>query len=680
MMMKSYVLPKWAVLIAIFLGQVSTSAVEVGTFSESVLNAAFESGAGLFIVKVISQRQEEANKFCFYKVRIVDPIVAGDMEGFHRSDMIDIFAGPSYGDRLKADGRYALFIRQERQCRVSWTHRDDVIEIPEKGYYWPLVAKARQVYNASSIRAFREPRREGSVSMPDVPEPIVALCKQFRTARTRTARKRRAGVAREIYDSDLGSRIDTSKPESSLGMYQKPKIVLYRDQIESLLGEPTLKCGWDYHWFCGEDKGSEGADNLVGVLSARFDESQKCIRLVYELDESRKWERPRPRRTGRQPPPEDVAVVIKAFQQAICNSDWQKALAICSEKIVKKARESDSLEAFFRNVVPIKELLSETDIRVHGWGSDYDEVTRYSFGVPVRFPEKDNGLEWQWSVVKSGDSWLMDFKPKTLEIQMKHYRMMQERLNPRRDRSDDELRVEKMRKGLEVYLVPLVEVFVIGKPMLFRIELANVSDETLGYRQTSYMVNDPMIVTDPDGNRVPYMDTSYQTAGGPDFIEPGETLALVESYDVTSQYHITKPGKYSFQFTRFYLKQSNVVEVEIKEGELSPQEIATERLKPIVPEGWDFSRRLVSGKEFGPEDVGRRLGLGMIDRKSGKEWNASIYISVFLDCDKSQIDYRSHLGECWGECRWGPVYVRTYNAEMRWPGYKSQLMNALDIK
>ncbi|MHC4623690.1 MAG: hypothetical protein ACYS4W_07285 [Planctomycetota bacterium] len=675
MMMKSYVSVKWAALVVVFLGQASVNAVEVGVFSESVVNAAFESGSGLFIVRVISQRQGEAGKFCFYKVRIVDAIVAGDTEGCHRSDLIEIFAGSSYGDRLKADGRYALFIRQEGRCWFSWAHRDDVIEIPEKGYYWPLVAKATEVYNASSIRAFREPRREGSVSMPDLPEEIVRLCKQFRTAR-----KRRAGVAREIYDSDLGSRVDMSKPESSLRIYQEPKIALYRDQIESLLGDRTLKSGWDYHWFCGEDRGSKGADNLVGVLSARFDEGQKCVRLVYELHESQKWERPRPGRSGRQPPPEDVGAVIEAFQEAISNSDWDKAVSLCSEKVSNKAKESDSLEVFFNSVVPIKGLLSETDVRVRGRGSRDNQVTRYSFDVPVRFPEKDDGLDWEWSVVKSGDSWLVDFKPKPLEIQMKHHRMMQERYNRRGDARGHELRIEKMRKGLEIYLVPLAGKFVIGKPMLFRMKLVNVSEETLGFGQTSWMVNDPMIVTGPDGKRVPYMDTSYQTAVWSEFIDPGETMALIESYDVTSQYHITKPGKYSFQFTSFYLKQSNTVEFEVKDGELSPQEIATERLKPIVPKGWDFSRRVTSGKQFGGEDVGRCLGLGMIDRKAGKEWNASIYISVFLDCDKSQIDYRSHLGEFWGDCRWGPVYVRSYNAAMRWPGYKSQLMNALGIK
>ena len=670
-MMKSCVFVKWAALVIVLVCQVSGNAGEVGFFSESVLNGAFERGSSLFIVKVISQRQDEESKCFFYKVRILDKIVYGDVDGYF-GGLIEIFAGPSYGDKLKAGKRYALFIRQEGRYWFSWTHRDDVIEIPEKSYYWPLVVKVEEVYNNSSIRAFREPRREGMVSMPQLSGRIAELCKQFRARG-----KRRPGPGREIYETDLGSRVDVSKPESSIKIYLKPKIVLYRDQIEFLFGRPTLKSGWDYYWFCGEDKSSGEGDNRVGVLSARFDGSQRCVRLVYELEKSQRWNKPSRGRTGRKRPPEDVAVVLKAFQWALGMSDWEGALSLCSVKVKRKAKESDSLEVFFKSVVPIKELMSETDIRVSGRRGSDNNVSRYSFEVPVIFPEKDDGLDWGWSALKNGNGWLIDFKTKTLEIQMKHFRMLQELL---RSRGGHALRMEKQRKGLDISLVPLTEEFVIGKPMLFMIELANVSDETLSFTQNSWMVNNPMIVKGPDGEKVPYMDTSYQTSVGPEFIEPGETVVLVESYNVASQYHITKPGKYSFQFTRFYVKQSNIVEVEVKGGDLSPLELATEKLKPIVGKKWDFSSRLTSGKQFGGEGSGSCLFLGMIDSKGGKEWNASIFIRVFLDCDNSQIEYRSSLGEFWGDCKWGPVYVRSYNAPLRWPGYKSQIMMVLDMK
>ncbi len=671
-MMKSYVFVNCAVLIIVLVCQVLANAGEVGVFSESVLTTAFESGSGLFVVKVISQRQDEESKSFFYKVRIVDSIVAGDINGYYFSELFEIFAGPSYGDALKSGRRYALFVRQEGRYWFSWTHRDNVKEFPAKSYYWSLVAKAQEVYNRCAIRAFREPRREGMVSMPQLPGRIAVLCKQFRATE-----KRRAGFGREIYETDLGSRVDQNQARPGPANYYSPKIIMYRDQIEFLLGTPTLKIGWDYYWFCGEDKSSEGAGNRVGVLSARFDESQKCVRLFYELEKSQRWEKPSRGRRGRQSPPDDVQAVIKAFQKAIGSSDWEVALSLCSFKVNRKAKESDSLELFFKSVVPIEELLSETDVRVSGRSGSGINAVRYSFEVPVRFPEKDDGLEWEWSAVKNGGDWIIDFKVKTLEIQLKHNRMLQERFQ---NRGDHVLRMEKLRKGLDISLVPLAEEFVVGKPMLFRIEIANVSDETLGFMQDSWMVNDPMIVKGPDGKKVSYMDTSYQTIVWTDFIEPGETVVLVESYDVSTQYHITKPGKYSFEFTRFYVKRSNIVEVEVKGGELSPLEVATEKLKPIVPKKWNFSSRIMSGKQFGGSKAGSCLVLGMIDSKGGKEWNASIFIRIFLDCDKSQIDYKGSLGEFWGDCKWGPVYVYSYNATLRWPGYKSQLMKTLGIK
>ncbi|MHC4215583.1 MAG: hypothetical protein ACYSWP_19715, partial [Planctomycetota bacterium] len=77
-MMKSCVFVKWAALVIVLVSQVSANGGEVGVFSESVLNAAFERGSSLFIVKVISQRQDEESKCFFYKVRILDKIVYGD--------------------------------------------------------------------------------------------------------------------------------------------------------------------------------------------------------------------------------------------------------------------------------------------------------------------------------------------------------------------------------------------------------------------------------------------------------------------------------------------------------------------------------------------------------------------------------------------------------------------------
>jgi len=164
--MRSCLAVKWAAFVVVLLGQVPVNAGEIGVFPASVLDAAFESGSGLFVVEVISQRQDEAGKSFFYKVRVLDAIVAGDIGCPHFSEPIEIFAGTAYGDKLSADGRYALFIRKEGLYWFLWTHRDDVIEIGAKSYYWPLAAKAKQVYNGSAIRAFREPEVGKTLLVP----------------------------------------------------------------------------------------------------------------------------------------------------------------------------------------------------------------------------------------------------------------------------------------------------------------------------------------------------------------------------------------------------------------------------------------------------------------------------------------------------------------------------------
>jgi hypothetical protein len=109
------------------------------------------------------------------------------------------------------------------------------------------------------------------------------------------------------------------------------------------------------------------------------------------------------------------------------------------------------------------------------------------------------------------------------------------------------------------------------------------------------MVNDPLMVKGPGDTNLPYIDTSYQTIVYPEFIEPGETVELVEYYDVRSQYHIIKPGKYSFQFKDSIsgAKPSNIVDLKIKPGILSALESVVEKLKLILSESWTLTRRTI---------------------------------------------------------------------------------------
>jgi len=253
--------------------------------------------------------------------------------------------------------------------------------------------------------------------------------------------------------------------------------------------------------------------------------------------------------------------------------------------------------------------------------------------------------------------------------------------------ANEELKLdrEKIRDGFKIRLIPLSNNFVIGRAMWFRLEMKNISNETLGYMHTSMMVNDPMIVKDPNGVRLPYIDRSYQTAVGREFVEPGETVLLADNYDVRSQYHIARPGSYTFQFRGTELlgiKPSNVVEARIKPGLLSPLEIVAEKLIPVLPQGWELTRTALPLEQFVEANTGEVIMVHLIGKRSGKGSGTSVFMAIFLGADYTKLELQGYLAELefWGDCPWGPVYGKSTDAESLWPNYKEQIVNTLNIQ
>lgn len=248
-------------------------------------------------------------------------------------------------------------------------------------------------------------------------------------------------------------------------------------------------------------------------------------------------------RPGRSLLPDAPNLIAIRFQKALKDSNWRRALTYCSDSIREKAKEYPTPEAFFRDVLPIREITAIREFETAGRSSRSGTVTRYGCEIPLKNTDSQFSLDWELSVVKTKEGWVLEFPTKSLPVWIKH-----EDLKMKQANNLYQADTEQARKGLEVRLIPLREEFTLGSPMPFRIELKNVSDRTLGYTDTSYMVNDPMQITDPDGRPVPYQDSSYQTWVGPEFLEPGRTAILSSRYDVRSQYHIIKPGLYTFQF------------------------------------------------------------------------------------------------------------------------------------
>ncbi len=375
--------------------------------------------------------------------------------------------------------------------------------------------------------------------------------------------------------------------------------------------------------------------------------------------------------------PKDAAALLGEFQKALKEADWQKALSLCTEEVKAKAAGYESLEAFFKDFVPMKEICSKTEFRLRGQ-SGRGAFTKYMYPIDLKNPNALGELEWNLYAAQSGGKCSIDFETKPLKIWIKH-EILQQKVTNKKLKIDP----NETKKGFEVKLIPLSQYFVIGKPMLFRVEMKNTSDKTLGYRKTSFMVNDPLIAKDSNGKIMPYADTSYQTTISPEFVEPGETVILGDNYDARSQYNIKESGTYTFQFKEtMYMRASNIVSIEVMPGTFSPLESVVESLTPVLPKGWTLTRRFMSLEKPEESKGGEAISVVLTGKQAGKALDYSIIMIIIPKQAKIPDNFKDIIDEMelWGTCKLGLVYAKANNAEELWPDYKEQIIKALKIQ
>jgi hypothetical protein len=650
---------------------------DAGVFSEALLVDALQKGSSLIVAEILCVRNDGV--MYYYNVRVVRPIVLGDLEEDDLSGPLELFAGASYGDALKTSSFYALFVTKDCPYYFSWTYRDSIkkMDVTDDKDVQALMEAANRAYGKTSIRKFRQGwQAVQKVDLPALPEEIVSLCEQFRTNP-----ENRAEIGKKIFESDLGSRRDESNPQSSIISYLPPKISITREQILSLLGSPSLRSGWTYSWLCGQsaERGWVGRD--VYVLSAVFSEDEKVVRLFYQQQKKSRWtklQRCLNELYGLADQPEHI---LLRFQRALQRGDWPEVLSYCTEKIRKKAQEYDSEKRFFSEFMPVEKIAGLSDLPVRGYGSRGGKIQSISLEVQLDVAQAEWPVNWQWSLVKDNDCWLVDFKTLAVETLIK-----KELLRRELEHEDPEIRIAKFEQGIEFHLTPLSEEFAVGQPMLFRIQMKNKSDDPILYMATgpqSVVTNDPMIVIGPNGKTLDYVDTSYQIGVWPDVILPGETIDLVDTYDVTTQYGIVKPGRYKFQFKGWphEKKPSNIVQINVKPGELSLADSIAKCLSAVLPGGWTLTRRPCQREPSAEKSLQSPICVHMVGRSRGKGADVDVFLVI---CPVgSETTLESGLADemdLWGWCKWGTIYGRARNAEEPWPDYQEQISKALEIE
>jgi len=631
-------------------------------------------GCSLVVAEIRSVRCDD--RMYYYNAKIARTIVAGDLTKEEANRTWDLFAGASYGDAMKTGSCYAMFISRDCPYGFAWAFRADVIEIDPLDTETPkrLVRAADRVYAGTSILRFRRTRPWSSIEMPNLPEELASLCKEFRDNPGR-----RAEIARKIAESDLGSRIDESRPTSSIRTFLPPRIACSRKQMLSLLGYPTWTSGWTYSWRCDDQVNPAQDGGQIGILSVTFDPNEQAVRVLHGMEERSKWIRPARRDDFLAQAEGDPAGVARAFQEALKTSDWEKALSCCSARVKAEEARSDSREAFFKRFVPVEQIAAFGGRRPGEFSSGSGHATRVSCRVEIPVPGQQWSVGWPWTLVRVGQVWAVDFEPIALDTFIRKELLKREFMDrPVR------MKPEKFSRAVEFRLSPIDYEFVIGAPMRFRVEMKNVGDDPIPYRWSSaVMTGDPMLVTDPEGETVPYVDAPYQISVVWDAILPGETVVFADSYDVTKQYRIVRPGRYRFQFRGWPRDSelSNVCEVEVKPGILSDAERISERLLGVMPAGWQFERMLSlpHGEEDAPGAGGRFFNL--IGRRDGKGGDAGVFLVLLKETEPADADpwLKEHY-DLWGLCPCGLVYARVNEAAQLWPSHRAQLERALEIK
>jgi hypothetical protein len=152
---------------------------------------------------------------------------------------------------------------------------------------------------------------------------------------------------------------------------------------------------------------------------------------------------------------------------------------------------------------------------------------------------------------------------------------------------------------------------------------------------------------------------------------------------VRSQYHIVKPGRYSFQFrgTWGMEKASNIIEINIKQGKLSGLESVVELLKPVLPQKWTLTRNIVTDETSKTSSSGEFIFVDLIGKPGpmGRSYGG-IGVNIFINPPESYVKNYHFKAELLGQSEWGPVYMKSLKAEQLWPEYKNQIMNALGIR
>lgn len=235
----------------------------------------------------------------------------------------------------------------------------------------------------------------------------------------------------------------------------------------------------------------------------------------------------------------DANMLMLRFQNALAAEKWTEALRMCSDRIRAEASKWPDPGAFFHKTMPVEDVLAQS----FGCWSCGEQA--YGLVVDLTAPTETPKIQWFWAIVATNGSWVVDYPP----VRLDEYVIKKKTALKQHDEEIARVRQELERKiqNLKVRLSPVSERFVVGSPMLFKLELVNSGKELAEYEDCGISVY-PLKVRDSENEPVERHVIPSQVPAITQEIAPESSVVLAERIDLLKWYSITKPGKYYVQF------------------------------------------------------------------------------------------------------------------------------------
>jgi hypothetical protein len=288
---------------------------------------------------------------------------------------------------------------------------------------------------------------------------------------------------------------------------------------------------------------------------------------------------------------------LAAFQAALKDSDWEAALAFCSEDARTAAKGYPSLDAFFHSTVPVEQIVGLRKFAAHAVrceGTRRLEAMAYRWHVPVTVDPDGYPVSQLYEIVRRAGRWEISLPCEPLDLWLEQvtkrrreveqnlgelgkamvqkaamdrgepapsdeflaekYREGRERLEKSNEqrRREQALRRERLAEltpklaGVRVLLKAAGESFRAHERIPLRLELINGGESPLYYR---FAMNAGSLTVLDGQDRivsctglVPVLDSE------PARIEFDQTVILLDDYDLARVCAIDRPGRYRVEF------------------------------------------------------------------------------------------------------------------------------------